>query len=176
VTSAQGQPERAARLYGAAEALREASGAALSTEERAERDRDVARARGGVERAAFEAARAAGKAMSLEQAVIFALADAQPIPLPVAAGGGRIPAAVATPVTTAGVAHDEQVPLTRREREVAVLISRGLTNKQIGEVLVIAEGTVNIHVGNILGKLGFSSRSQVAAWVARTGIDTDQAR
>ena len=52
-------------------------------------------------------------------------------------------------------------------------VARGLTNKQIAAELVIAEGTADRHVANILGKLGFSSRAQIAAWVvehaARTG-------
>jgi DNA-binding NarL/FixJ family response regulator/energy-coupling factor transporter ATP-binding protein EcfA2 len=57
-------------------------------------------------------------------------------------------------------------PLTRREQEVAVLVARGLTNKQIAEALVIAEGTAGIHIDHILNKLGFHSRAQVAVWVA----------
>jgi membrane-bound serine protease (ClpP class) len=57
-------------------------------------------------------------------------------------------------------------PLTRREREIAMLIARGLTNRQISAELVIAETTADRHVSNILGKLGFGSRTQVAVWVA----------
>jgi DNA-binding NarL/FixJ family response regulator len=61
------------------------------------------------------------------------------------------------------------LPLTRREREVAALIAKGLTNRQIGERLFIAERTVDTHVGHILARLGCASRSQVAAIVgART--------
>jgi len=56
-------------------------------------------------------------------------------------------------------------PLTAREREVAALIARGLSNRQIAQELVIADGTVNIHVSNILSKLGCSSRTQVAALI-----------
>jgi non-specific serine/threonine protein kinase len=49
---------------------------------------------------------------------------------------------------------------------VAELIARGLTDKQIAAELIIAEGTANRHVSNILGKLGFVTRTQIAAWVA----------
>jgi DNA-binding CsgD family transcriptional regulator len=65
--------------------------------------------------------------------------------------------------TPAGAAF---APLTRREWEVAQLVARGLTNRQIAEQLVLAETTVDRHVGNILAKLGFATRSQVAVWAA----------
>ena len=55
-------------------------------------------------------------------------------------------------------------PLTPREAEVARLLARGLSNKQIAAELVISERTVHAHVYRILGKLGLSSRAQVAAW------------
>jgi predicted ATPase/DNA-binding CsgD family transcriptional regulator len=58
------------------------------------------------------------------------------------------------------------LPLTRREREVAELIAGGLTNRQIGARLFIAERTVDTHVSRILAKLGCSSRAQVAAIIA----------
>jgi non-specific serine/threonine protein kinase len=58
------------------------------------------------------------------------------------------------------------LPLSRREREVAGLITEGLTNREIGERLFIAERTVDTHVAHILAKLGCASRSQVAAIVA----------
>ncbi|WAZ21530.1 LuxR C-terminal-related transcriptional regulator [Streptomyces cinnabarinus] len=61
-------------------------------------------------------------------------------------------------------------PLTRREAEVAALVARGLTNRQIAESLVIAQRTAEGHVERILVKLGFSKRSQLAAWfTARAG-------
>jgi ATP/maltotriose-dependent transcriptional regulator MalT len=59
--------------------------------------------------------------------------------------------------------------LTAREREIATLVADGLSNRDIAEKLVISEGTVDVHVKHILGKLGFRSRAQVAGWVARQG-------
>jgi DNA-binding NarL/FixJ family response regulator len=61
-------------------------------------------------------------------------------------------------------------PLTAREREVAVHIAHGLTNKQIAERLVIALRTADNHVQHIFDKLGLSSRAQLATWVAVRGM------
>jgi non-specific serine/threonine protein kinase len=60
--------------------------------------------------------------------------------------------------------------LSRREIEVAALIGRGLTNRQIAEALVITEGTAANHVVHILNKLDFGSRAQVAVWAAEHGL------
>lgn len=57
--------------------------------------------------------------------------------------------------------------LTPREREVAALVSAGLTNREIAERLVIAERTAEGHVERIREKLGFRSRTEIAAWFAR---------
>jgi DNA-binding CsgD family transcriptional regulator len=59
---------------------------------------------------------------------------------------------------------DASSPLSPRELEVARLVARGLTNKQIGETLFVSERTAENHVQHILVKLGFSNRSQIAAW------------
>ena len=56
--------------------------------------------------------------------------------------------------------------LTRREREVADLVSQGLTNRELAARLVIAERTAENHVQHILVKLGLSNRSQLAVWAA----------
>ena len=58
------------------------------------------------------------------------------------------------------------VPLSRRELEVAGLVAEGLTNRQIAGRLVISERTAQNHVQHILTKLGFTTRSQIAAWAA----------
>jgi DNA-binding NarL/FixJ family response regulator len=66
--------------------------------------------------------------------------------------------------------------LSRREIEVAALIGQGMTNRQIADALVIAEGTVANHVVHILSKLVFSSRAQVAVWAAERGLLPDRPR
>ncbi len=59
--------------------------------------------------------------------------------------------------------------LSRRETEIAQLVADGLTNKQAAAAAHISERTVESHVQHILAKLGFTSRSQIAAWAARRG-------
>jgi DNA-binding NarL/FixJ family response regulator len=61
--------------------------------------------------------------------------------------------------------------LTRREREVLALVAEGYTNRRIAEALFISESTAGVHVSNILGKLGVSSRAEAAAVAARLGLD-----
>jgi NarL family two-component system response regulator LiaR len=60
--------------------------------------------------------------------------------------------------------------LTPREREVLALLARGRANKAIARQLGVAEKTVKTHVGNILGKLGLSDRTQAALYAVREGI------
>jgi DNA-binding NarL/FixJ family response regulator len=60
--------------------------------------------------------------------------------------------------------------LTTREREVAQLVARGLTNRQVAEALVVTEKTVANHVQRVLDKLEVHSRSQLAARAAEFGL------
>lgn len=60
--------------------------------------------------------------------------------------------------------------LTTREREVAALIAQGKTSREIAELLVVSERTAEVHVSNILGKLGFTSRAQIAVWAVEKGL------
>jgi len=75
VAGGKGQPERAVRLYGAAERLREVVGVAIEPTDRADYDRNVDSARDMLGEKAFEVARADGRAMTQEQAVEYALSD-----------------------------------------------------------------------------------------------------
>jgi non-specific serine/threonine protein kinase len=66
--------------------------------------------------------------------------------------------------------------LTRREREVAALIARGRTNRQIAAELFITEGTAANHVVHILNKLGYNTRAQIAVWAVEQGLLATDAR
>jgi len=57
--------------------------------------------------------------------------------------------------------------LTRREQEVAALVARGLTNRQVAEQLLVAQRTIETHLEHIFAKLGVQTRAELAAWAAR---------
>lgn len=63
-------------------------------------------------------------------------------------------------------------PLTEREVGVLKLVARGLSNQDIAEALVISDGTVRIHVSNILGKLHLANRTQAALYALQEGLAT----
>ncbi|GAB2964657.1 LuxR C-terminal-related transcriptional regulator [Amycolatopsis acidiphila] len=69
------------------------------------------------------------------------------------------------PATASRASRAKDAPLTPREEEVAALVRRGLTNKEIAGTLVIAQRTAETHVEHILTKLGFTSRAQIASWM-----------
>jgi DNA-binding CsgD family transcriptional regulator len=60
--------------------------------------------------------------------------------------------------------------LTARERDVAVLVAQGKSNREIAEALIVSERTAETHVSNVLSKLGFTSRTQIAAWAIERGL------
>jgi non-specific serine/threonine protein kinase len=142
--ASESQPARAARLLGAAARLREAIGAPVHPVDRADHERAVEVSRSALGAADYGAAWTSGEAMDLEDVIDYAVSSAEP-----------------------GVAptSDKLAQLTAREREVAMLIARGQSNRQIAETLVIAERTVTNHVEHIFDKLGFRSRAQVATWI-----------
>jgi DNA-binding NarL/FixJ family response regulator len=78
----------------------------------------------------------------------------------------------AKPVKEAEPTADSQNQhvLTRRELEVAALVARGRTNRQVADDLVLAVSTAERHVANILRKLNLSSRTQIAAWVLQNNL------
>lgn len=80
------------------------------------------------------------------------------------------------PVTPNRAAKEAFGGLTAREREVAAFIATGKTNREIADDLVLGERTIETHVGNILSKLGFSSRAQIAAWAVEKKLSASSAR
>jgi predicted ATPase/DNA-binding CsgD family transcriptional regulator len=151
VVAAQGEVAWAARLWGAAEALRDMMGATFPPLERAdyEHTTDTARTVLGVE--AFTAAWTEGRTMTPEQA----LAARGPVTIhtPVPAGQPSTMKAVpSSPATYPG-------GLTAREVEVLRLVAQGLTDAQVAEKLVITRRTVNWYLTSIYSKIQVSSRS-----------------
>jgi DNA-binding NarL/FixJ family response regulator len=60
--------------------------------------------------------------------------------------------------------------LTQRERAVAALVAQGKSNREIADSLAVAPHTIETHVSNILSKLGFTSRTQIAVWATDKGL------
>jgi predicted ATPase/class 3 adenylate cyclase/DNA-binding CsgD family transcriptional regulator len=157
-----GRPQLATRLLGAAQAVLEAIGTARLPLGQAEYERSLAEVRRALGREGVAVPFAAGLALSPDQA----LAEARS--LGEAPHPGAPPPGAASRAAVA--AESAGAPLSGREQEVARLIARGLTNRQIAAALIIAEGTADRHVSNILGKLGFATRAQVAAWAVEHAI------
>jgi len=74
------------------------------------------------------------------------------------------------PPTPGRAARQAYGGLTTREREVATLIAQGKSNREIAELLVVGNRTVEAHVSGILSKLGFTSRAQIAVWAHEKGL------
>ncbi|HEV7663899.1 MAG TPA: tetratricopeptide repeat protein [Chloroflexota bacterium] len=154
LASANGRPRRAARLYGAAEALREITGAPLFDAERAEHDKSVKAVRQRLGERSLLGEWSAGRALALQDAVRFALRVAGDEPAESGEGGRT----------------SERSILTRRELEVAALVARGLTNRQAAERLLVAPRTIETHLEHIFAKLGVQTRAELAAWAARDDL------
>jgi non-specific serine/threonine protein kinase len=151
---------RAARLLAATEAIWAQLGAAPWPACRADHDRAARVARSALGERAFAAAFARGRSMTLEAAVEDARSLAAAVP---AAANSHEPPA-----------DRELSLLTRREREVAALVARGLTDAQLAEALVISRRTAEKHAANCLGKLGLSTRAALAAWAVERGLSAPQ--
>jgi ATP/maltotriose-dependent transcriptional regulator MalT len=139
VAGARGEATRTAQLWGAAEIQREAIGLQFSPVESSHYAPYVAAARARLEETSWEAELTEGRAMTLDQAIDYALE--QP----------AIQEETAAPYYPAG--------LSAREAEVLKLVASGLTNAQIAKQLFISPNTVNRHLNSIYHKLGVSSRA-----------------
>jgi non-specific serine/threonine protein kinase len=146
---------RAARLLGAAEALRRTNWdpTKYNPEDRRVVEETTAAARAALGEAAFDAAWAAGAGLTLEQAAAEARGDK-----------------AAAPVTAAPPSPRNPAGLTRREAEVLRLLAHGATDAAIARQLSISVKTVNAHVASILGKTGSPNRAAAAAFAVRHGL------
>jgi DNA-binding CsgD family transcriptional regulator len=144
----QGEPLQAARLWGAAEALREAVSAPLYPIHRVSYEQAVAHTRAQLREQAFRAAWNEGRLLTPQQA----LAAQGQVPLPTA----RPTRAEASPTLRS---LSFPAGLTAREVEVLRLLSQGWTDAQIAAQLVISPRTVNHHTTSLYSKLAVSSRA-----------------
>jgi DNA-binding CsgD family transcriptional regulator len=150
-----GAPRRAARLLGAAEALRERISfpiphSALSTYQQL-----VAAVQSSLSMIQFATAWVEGRALSVAEAVALARDD---LPLPDARS------------TLERQRRQALWGLTPRELEVLQLLAQGLTDREIAEALFVSRRTASDHVGHILRKLDARSRSDAAAFAVRHGL------
>lgn len=154
IAAADGRHARAACLSGAARRIWQTIGAPLGgirqlLEYREHADGQTAAALGA---AGFQAALRDGAELTVDQAMSYALGDVDSMPRP---------APRSRHSGSAGPASQ----LTRREQQVADLVAKGLSNKDIAASLGIVQRTAEAHVQHILAKLGFSSRASIAVWV-----------
>ncbi len=151
---AEGRGERAALLLGAAEGIWDVVGMSETGNPFAfapSRSEGLQQARRLLSKERFRELFRRGSQLRLEDMVVFAL--------------GRDDQAETPPPTPV-----EPSPLTRRELEVADLVADGLSNPEIADRLFISVRTAQGHVENILRKLGFTSRSKIAAWVTERRV------
>lgn len=162
--------ERGTRLLAAAARWRELTGMGRTAVEDTYVAASMAALRAALGDQAFAAAWAEGWAMTLEQAIAYALTSDRVFEF--AARTVSSPPSDARPVGVAdpppGRANGG---LSRREEQVAALVADGLSNPQIAERLGLSDRTIDAHLRNIMGKLGVTSRAQVAAWIVRHGRD-----
>jgi predicted ATPase/DNA-binding CsgD family transcriptional regulator len=148
------QPSRAAQLFGAADSALEEIGSSMGPARNPRYRRYVEQVRDRLGEEAFAAAWGEGRAMRLEDAVAVA-----PTTEHVGRGRNGVPGHRPRSLPAGG--------LTRREQEVAALLARGLTNREIAAELTIAERTAETHVCKILSKLSLTRRAQLTAWAVQ---------
>jgi DNA-binding CsgD family transcriptional regulator len=150
VAAASGHADLAARLLGTVEALREPIGAVLLSPGAADYEQTVASLRAALGERDFDAFWAAGRELTIEQAI----AEASDLSV------GGLPVAD----TTAALDPAAAAGLTPREREILRLLAAGKSNREIGDALFISPRTVQTHLASIFGKLGVSTRAGAVAY------------
>jgi len=164
-----GEPERAARLWGAAAALRDVLGAPVPPPDRARVQIESGVARAKLGDAVFGAALEAGRSLAPDEVTIEADAVGDP---------SREGTSRGDSVSDRGGPVEETIAgLTAREIEVLRLIAEGRSNAEIADLLFISPRTASTHVGRIFQKLGVGSRAAAASYFLRHGgaaVDRDE--
>lgn len=169
LTRKQGLADRAAWLLGIIQVFLDRSGASLWPVDRMAYERNTSELRTLLGDAAFEGARGRGISQGTDDpdgAIRHVLSEPEPDEerrRAQAQRAGVQPAAAPAP-------GEPYSPLSRREREVAALVAQGKSNAEIAAALFLGLRTVEAHVTHILNKLGFNSRTQIAAWVVSQSL------
>jgi ATP/maltotriose-dependent transcriptional regulator MalT len=146
-----GAHQRAAIILGSAEHVRQASGLEVPEAQSQQHDRSIALALEGLGQSPYDESYKRGLAMTIDDAVAFAVEDRMPSP------------------SQSGAKIDVGIRLTKRELEIARVIAQEMTNREIATRLFISERTVEAHVTNMLNKLGLNSRIELARWLGSAG-------
>jgi predicted ATPase/DNA-binding CsgD family transcriptional regulator len=185
----EGQGRLAVLLSAAAAALREAAGLPAAPARRTQQYLDAA---GGLGQEALTELWGQGLSLSPDAAVTLALSSGPPGTVnspgsgdesdeeaaagspdtprpPLSPPAPLAPPPLAPPSLARPSSLNPPSSLTPREREITALIAQGHRNKGIADELMISPATAARHVANILSKLGFTSRAQIAAWAAGNG-------
>jgi non-specific serine/threonine protein kinase len=153
VAAASRQPERATRLYGAAEALRESIGLLFGHPDLGDYERGLTLTRTQLADAVFDAYWQEGRAMPMEQAVEFAIEGVHP-PARIASSTGRT----------------DPNSLSRREKDVLRLVASGLSDAQVANELSLSRHTVHAHLSSIYSKLEVQGRSAATRYAIDNGL------
>jgi non-specific serine/threonine protein kinase len=156
--SLQSHYKSAVVIFGAASALRAHAEAMMDGADRPDYERMISKLRTELGEEAFRAAWVEGEGLPLETVVDYALHETE------LAGDS---------------ARDEKEKfggLTGREREVAVWIAKGKSNREIAEAMTVGAKTVETYVTRILDKLGFDSRVQIATWAMENGLKSKESQ
>jgi non-specific serine/threonine protein kinase len=144
----QSQYQDAAKIFGRAESVRTPVGSVIDPADRLEYTRIISELRDTLGEDAFTALWAHGSRMVLQEVIDGALSEP----------------------THTRTEKEKFGGLTAREREVAILIAQGKSNREIAETMTVGVKTVETYITRILNKLGFDSRVQVATWAVEKGL------
>jgi predicted ATPase/DNA-binding CsgD family transcriptional regulator len=148
---------RAVRVLGAAQALRQSVNSVIDPADQLAYDHLLVSLQDTLGKTLFNEAQAAGMALQVQAAVDLALST----PL--------------TPPDSDSLSNEQAAKaqyggLSRREREVVSWVAQGKTNREIAELMVVRPRTVETYITRTLNKLGFNSRVQIATWALEVGL------
>jgi predicted ATPase/DNA-binding NarL/FixJ family response regulator len=149
----EGQYQKAVKIFASAAALRIPIYSVIDAADQPEYERFLAELHSKLDQKTFIACWEEGEAMRLKDVLVYALSE--PVVL----------------IDETSISDKEKFQgLSKRERETASLIAQGKSNREIAQVMTVAEKTIETYVTRILNKLGYDSRVQIAIWAVKKGL------